>query len=113
MALLEARLGTVGFSRKDSVSVHSQVPKPRAFPGAREGLPVAPFCEWKGRRMIKKKEGSCALPADNPKQKLYNSALAALATSYLKERLTREQSTFKSQQVFVYASEFPELLEEI
>lgn len=43
MALLEARLGTVGFSQKDSVSVHSQVPKPRSFPGAREGLPVAPL----------------------------------------------------------------------
>lgn len=88
-------------------------PKPQAFPGAREGLPVSPFCEWKGRRMVKKEEGSCALPADNPKQRLCNSALAALVTSYLKERLIREQSTFTSQQAFAHASEFPELLEEI
>lgn len=52
----EARFGIVGFFfLKDLVSVHSPSLRPFFFFGAREGLPVAPFCKWKGRRMFKER----------------------------------------------------------
>lgn len=49
----EARFGIVGFF-SEGFSLCA-FPKPQAFFGAREGLPVAPFCKWKGRRMFKER----------------------------------------------------------
>lgn len=102
MALLEvgweARFGIVGFSLKDSVSVHSPSLRPFFF-FLVQGRACLSHLSANGKAggCSRKEEGSCAFPADNPKQRLCNSSLAALAPSYLKERLIREQSTFISQ----------------